>query len=139
MAVIGNYLPRQCGIATFTTDLCDALVDEYEGLQVFALAVNDTETGYEYPARVRYELQEQDLSTYLRAASFLDLGNIDLVCVQHEFGIVGGPAGSHVLSLLRELRMPIVTTLHTVFQEPPAPEFGGRRRLVEAPERGTIF
>jgi len=123
VAVIGNYLPRQCGIATFTTDLCDALVAEYEELQVYALAVNDTETGYEYPARVRYELQEQDLASYLRAANYLDLSNIDLVCVQHEFGIFGGQAGSHILELLRELRMPIVTTLHTVFQEPPEPEF----------------
>ncbi len=124
VAVVGNYLPRECGIATFTTDLCDALVAEYGGLQCLALAVNDTETGYEYPARVRYELAEQDLSSYQQAASFLGLGNIDLVCLQHEFGIFGGEAGSHVLELLRELRMPVVTTLHTVMQEPPAPEFG---------------
>ena len=124
VAVIGNYLPRQCGIATFTTDICEALVNEYEDLQCSALAVNDIPTGYAYPARVRFELEEQDLASYRRAANFLELGNHDLVCLQHEFGIFGGKAGSHILDLLRRLRMPIVTTLHTVLEEPPEPEYG---------------
>ncbi|MBN2562272.1 MAG: glycosyltransferase family 4 protein, partial [Phycisphaerae bacterium] len=123
IAMIGNYLPRQCGIATFTTDLCDALAREYAGLQCLVLAMNDTETGYQYPPAVRFEITEQDPKAYLRAASFLELGNVDLVCLQHEFGIFGGEAGAHILTLLRELRMPIVTTLHTVFQEAQTPQY----------------
>jgi glycosyltransferase involved in cell wall biosynthesis len=118
IAIIGNYLPRRCGIATFTTDLCDAIHAEYEATELLALPVNDTEEGYSYPARIRFELSQDELSSYRQAADFLNFSNIDLVCVQHEYGIFGGPAGAHILELLRRLQMPIVTTLHTVLREP---------------------
>ena len=115
---IGNYLPRQCGIATFTTDLCEAIATKYGGTTCIALPVNDIEAGYPYPARVRFELTEKDIDSYLRAADFLNMNSVDLVCLQHEYGIFGGRAGSHILALLRELRMPIVTTLHTILRDP---------------------
>ncbi|MBI5652319.1 MAG: glycosyltransferase [Chloroflexi bacterium] len=118
IAFIGNYLPRQCGIATFTTDLCEAVAREYAGTTCIALPVNDIEAGYAYPARVRFELTEKDIDSYHRAADFLNINNVDLVCLQHEYGIFGGNAGSHILALLRELRMPIVTTLHTILRDP---------------------
>jgi glycosyltransferase involved in cell wall biosynthesis len=118
VAVLGNYLPRQCGIATFTTDLCEAISAEFGATELLALPVNDTEEGYRYPERVRFELSEGNLSSYRQAADFLNFSNIDLVCLQHEYGIFGGTAGSHVLELLRHVHMPIVTTLHTVLREP---------------------
>jgi glycosyltransferase involved in cell wall biosynthesis len=118
IAVLGNYLPRRCGIATFTTDLCDAIHAEYGATELLALPVNDTEEGYDYPARVRFELSEDNLASYRQAADFLNFSNVDLVCLQHEYGIFGGPAGRHILELLRRLRMPFVTTLHTVLREP---------------------
>src|SRR5438128_147443 len=118
IAFIGNYLPRQCGIATFTTDLCEAIAAQDGGTTCIALPVNDNEDGYAYPARVRFELTEQDIESYRRAADFLNINSVDLVCLQHEYGIFGGPAGSHILVLLRELRMPIVTTFHTILQDP---------------------
>jgi glycosyltransferase involved in cell wall biosynthesis len=118
IAVLGNYLPRQCGIATFTTDLCEAISTEYGSARLFAVPVNDTQSGYSYPARVRLALQQDDLSSYEQAAEFLNFTNFDLVCLQHEYGIFGGPAGSHILSLLRRLKMPVITTLHTVLREP---------------------
>jgi glycosyltransferase involved in cell wall biosynthesis len=118
IAVVGNYLPRHCGIATFTTDLCDAIHAEYRTTELLALPVNDTEEGYRYPARVRFELSEDNLVSYQQAADFLNFSNIDLVCLQHEYGIFGGPAGAHILELLRRLQMPVVTTLHTVLREP---------------------
>ena len=118
IAIIGNYLPRRCGIATFTTDLCDAIHAEYEATELLALPVNDTEEGYSYPARIRFELSQDELASYRQAADFLNFSNIDLVCVQHEYGIFGGPAGAHILELLQRLQMPIVTTLHTVLREP---------------------
>ena len=118
IAVIGNYSPRQCGIATFTTDLCDALGIEYPSAQLLAVAVNDPGSEYDYPPRVRFELTEGDPSSYDDAADFLNFSNVDLVCLQHEYGIFGGPAGSHILRLLRRLKMPVVTTLHTVLSEP---------------------
>ena len=118
IAVVGNHLPRQCGIATFTTDLCEAISTECGAARLFALPVNDTESGYAYPERVRLTLAQDDLSSYEQAADFLNFTNFDLVCLQHEYGIFGGPAGSHILGLLRRLKMPVITTLHTVLREP---------------------
>jgi glycosyltransferase involved in cell wall biosynthesis len=120
VAIIGNYLPRKCGIATFTTDLCDALHAEFDATELLALPVNDTPEGYAYPARIRFELAQDELVSYRQAADFLNFSNIDLVCLQHEYGIFGGPAGAHILELLRRLHMPVVTTLHTVLREPNA-------------------
>jgi glycosyltransferase involved in cell wall biosynthesis len=120
VAIVGNYLPRKCGIATFTTDLCDAIHAEYQTTELLALPVNDTLEGYNYPARIRFELSQDELASYRQAADFLNFSNIDLVCLQHEYGIFGGSAGAHVLELLRRLHMPVVTTLHTVLREPNA-------------------
>ena len=118
IAVIGNYLPRQCGIATFTTDLCAALTANDAAPSLFAVAVNDADAEYDYPDRVRFELRENDLASYRAAAEFLNFTNVDMVCLQHEYGIFGGPAGNYILWLLRSLKMPIVTTLHTVLRDP---------------------
>jgi glycosyltransferase involved in cell wall biosynthesis len=118
IAFIGNYSPRQCGIATFTTDLCEAVAAAYPETTCIAVPVNDSDAGYAYPPRVRFELTEKDVESYRRAADFLNINNVDLVCLQHEYGIFGGKAGSHVLALLQELRMPIVSTFHTILQNP---------------------
>lgn len=121
VAVIGNYLPRQCGIATFTTDLVEGLSAEAPDINCWAVAVNDKPEGYPYPDKVRFEINQNKLSDYRTAAQFLNISQTDIVCVQHEYGIFGGPAGSHLLKLLTDLRMPVVTTLHTVLKD-PAPE-----------------
>ncbi len=146
IAFIGNYLPRQCGIATFTTDLCEAIAAEHSDTTCIALPVNDIEGGYPYPSRVRFELAEKDIESYRRAADFLNINNVDLVSLQFEYGIFGGLAGSHILTLLRELRMPIVTTLHTILREPDAQQrqvlenvAALSDRLVVMSERGAEF
>ena len=118
IAFIGNYLPRQCGIATFTTDLCTAVASEYGNARLFAIPVNDPDSSYDYPERVRLELSQEDETSYERAAEFLNFNGNDLVCMQHEYGIFGGAAGSYILTLLRKLKMPLVTTLHTVLRDP---------------------
>jgi glycosyltransferase involved in cell wall biosynthesis len=118
IAFIGNYLPRECGIATFTTDLCAALTTEYGEGCLFAIPVNDPDSNYDYPRRVRLEITQEDIGSYERAADFLNFNGNDLVCLQHEYGIYGGDAGSHILTLLRKLKMPLVTTLHTVLRDP---------------------
>ncbi|MCJ7802561.1 MAG: glycosyltransferase family 4 protein [Candidatus Marinimicrobia bacterium] len=127
IAFIGNYLPRQCGIATFTTDLCEAVSKQYPSTACIALPVNDVATGYAYPTRVRFELTEKDIDSYLRASDFLNINNVDLVCLQFEYGIFGGKVGSHILALLHGLRMPIVTTLHTILKNPDP----NQRRVLE--------
>src|SRR6478735_11201743 len=114
IAFVGDHLPRKCGIATFTTDLLAAVALAHPPCQCFAVSVNDIPGGYEYPEVVRFEIEEQDLSSYMRAADFLNISNVDTVCLQHEFGIFGGTAGGHILAFLRELRIPVITKLHTV-------------------------
>ncbi len=146
IAFIGNYLPRQCGIATFTTDLCESIALQFSDTTCIAMPVNDVATGYAYPTRVRFELTEKDIDSYLRASDFLNINNVDLVCLQFEYGIFGGKAGSHILALLRGLRMPLVTTLHTILKDPDPDQ---RRvleevaalsdRLVVMSERGSEF
>ncbi len=118
IAIVGNHLPRQCGIATFTTDLSDAITAEYGADVLSVVAVNDPQSSYTYPTRVRFQIEEGDISSYRATANFLNSGNFDLVCLQHEYGIFGGKAGSHVLELLQRLTMPVVTTLHTVLSQP---------------------
>ena len=120
IAFVGNYLPRECGIATFTTDLCTALAAEYGEGRLFAIPVNDPDSNYDYPQQVRLELEQEDIASYERAADFLNFNSNDLVCLQHEYGIYGGGAGRYILALLRRLKMPLVTTLHTVLRQPDA-------------------
>jgi glycosyltransferase involved in cell wall biosynthesis len=143
IAFVGDHLPRKCGIATFTSDLLAAVASAHPQSQCLAVSVNDIPGGYDYPEVVRFEIEEQDLSSYLRAADFLNISNVDIVCLQHEFGIFGGPAGGHILALLRELRMPVVTTLHTVLRDPRADQrrvmdglIALSTRLVVMAERG---
>lgn len=139
VAFIGNYLPRRCGIATFTTDLCEAVAAENDGMTCIAVPVNDTDQGYEYPDRVRFELSEKDIESYRRAADFLNINDVDLVCLQHEYGIFGGRAGNHILTLLRELRMPIVSTLHTVLAEPDAHQRSVLEEIAKLSDRLVVM
>jgi glycosyltransferase involved in cell wall biosynthesis len=139
IAVIGNYLPRQCGIATFTTDLCESISAEYGSARLMALPINDTEQGYDYPARVRWSLNQDDLASYQAAAEFLNFHNIDMVCLQHEYGIFGGLAGSHILHLLRALKMPVVTTLHTVLREPNPDQLMVMEEIAELSDRLIVM
>jgi glycosyltransferase involved in cell wall biosynthesis len=139
IAFVGNYLPRQCGIATFTTDLCEAFAAAYNETTCIALPVNDTEAGYSYPPRVRFELTEKDIRSYHRAADFLNINNVDLVCLQHEYGIFGGRAGSHILALMQELRMPIVTTLHTVLKDPDSRQLRVMKEIAALSDRLVVM
>jgi glycosyltransferase involved in cell wall biosynthesis len=118
IAFVGDYLPRKCGIATFTHDMRASVAGRFPDAECFVVPVNDRPDGYDYPPEVRFEIEEQNLDGYVRAADFLNFANTDVVCLQHEYGIYGGTAGSHILGLVRDLRMPVVTTLHTVLREP---------------------
>ena len=139
IAFLGDYLPRKCGIATFTTDLRTAVALEFPTTQCLVVPVNDIEGGYDYPPEVRFEFAEQELSSYLRAADFLNITDVDVLCVQHEFGIYGGLAGSHLLALLHELRMPIVTTLHTILREPNPDQRRVMRELIRLSTRLVVM
>ena len=119
IAFIGNYSPRLCGIATFTTDLCEAVAKQLgRRSNVFAIAVNDTDQGYAYPPRVEFTIQRNQQSDYYEAANFINASNADVACVQHEYGIYGGWDGIYILSLVSSLSVPVVVVLHTVLKTP---------------------
>ena len=139
LAVLGNHLPRQCGIATFTTHLAGALTEELPGADTFVLAMNDGGRRHAYPSRVRFEIAESDLDSYHRAADFLNVNQVDVLSVQHEYGIFGGKVGAHVLALLREVQMPIVTTLHTVLSVPSPAQRTVIDELAELSDRLVVM
>lgn len=139
IAFLGDYLPRKCGIATFTSDLLGAVAAGHPQSRCFAVPVNDLNGCYQYPDVVRFEIEEQDLDSYRRAADFLNNSDVDIVSVQHEFGIFGGPAGSHLMALLRELNAPVVTTLHTVLLKPNADQHRVMQRLIAQSTRLVVM
>ncbi len=134
VAFIGNYLPRRCGIATFTHDLHRAVSAERPGLETCVVAMNDPDSAYEYPPAVRFEIHDERVGDYIQAARFLNNAEFDAVSLQHEYGIFGGPAGSNIIELLSRLKMPIVTTLHSVLAEPTPVQRAVMDRIVQMSE-----
>ena len=120
LAFIGNYLPRQCGIAAFTHDLHHAVSTARPDLETCVVAMTDADLTYDYPPAVGFEIHEESVGEYVKAAEFLNKARYDVVSLQHEYGIFGGEAGCNVIELLSRLEMPVVTTLHTVLAKPTA-------------------
>src|SRR5712672_1463052 len=139
IAVIGNSLPRRCGIATFTTDLERAIANSRPNLEVSIVAMNDHGQTYDYPGSVALQIRDDTIEDYVRAAAFLNAGRFDVVCLQHEFGIFGGNAGAHILELLSRLSMPVVTTLHTVLAKPTAAQRAVMERIVEVSAKIVVM
>ncbi|WP_145081736.1 glycosyltransferase family 4 protein [Poriferisphaera corsica] len=139
LALIGTYTPRRCGIATFTNDLTEALSSAAPEINTTAVAMNDRAEGYRYNKRVWFEVNQSRLVEYRLAADFLNMSSVDVVCLQHEFGIFGGHDGSYILEMLRRLRMPVVTTLHTVLKEPTDGQLRVMRQLNELCDQFVVM
>ncbi len=139
IAVVGTYLPRKCGIATFTSDLVNALTSLLPGRSVRAIAMNDMPHGYCYPPEVAFEIDQHNAADYALAAESLNQRSIDVVSIQHEFGIFGGIEGSYVTDLMSGLRMPVVTTLHTVLRKPSPRQRAVMRELCSLSERLVVM
>ena len=118
MAFVGTYPPRRCGIATFTRDLAEATASARPGVSATILAMTDPGGQYEYPDQVRYELRQGVKGDYARAAELVNYSGVRVVSVQHEYGIFGGDDGAYVLDFVSALRVPAITTLHTVLKRP---------------------
>jgi len=139
VAFIGNYLPRKCGIATFTTDLCESFSAQFPQVQTLVLAMNDKLEGYAYPEKVRYEVRQNHLFDYERAANFLNQHAVDVIGLQHEFGIFGGTFGKNILTLLRNVNAPVVTTLHTVLEKPDPDQYEVLREVGRLSNRLVVM
>lgn len=126
-AMIGNFPPRLCGIATFTRDMLDGLAAASPATQWDLVALDDGRGPYDFPGRVTHTIAQHDADAYLDTADALNRAGVEAVFIQHEFGIFGGPAGQHILLLMRRLRMPVFVTLHTVLENPD----GDQRRVMD--------
>lgn len=118
IALIGNSLPRRCGLATYTSHVLQALRDRFPTLAVDHYAMNDPGRIYDYPDSVSGTIRQEKIEDYINAAARIEASGAELVFVQHEFGIFGGSAGSYLLKLLERLSIPIVITLHSVIDLP---------------------
>jgi glycosyltransferase involved in cell wall biosynthesis len=124
VALIGSYLPRQCGIATFTADLASAILENNATIECSIVAMNDRAEGYEYSDEVQFEVSQD---------------NLDVICLQHEFGIFGGQRGSFIIELTRNLKVPLVTTFHTVLKDPLPEELKITAQLCEQSDRLIVM
>jgi glycosyltransferase involved in cell wall biosynthesis len=138
-AFIGNYLPRRCGIATFTQDLHRAVSTARPDLETCVLAMTDADRTYDYPPAVRFEIHDETIGDYVRASEFLNGAAFDVACLQHEYGIFGGAAGGNILELLSRLEMPVVTTLHTVLAKPTAIQHDVMSRIIDISARIVVM
>lgn len=132
-------MPRRCGIATFTGDLADGIALAAPHADVRCVAMNDRPEGYRYPPRVWFEVNQHRQGEYRLAADFLNMSKVDVCCLQHEFGLFGGPSGKYILDMLRRLRMPIVATLHTVLKDPNDDQREVMRQLGEVCDRFVVM
>ena len=139
IAFLGTYVPRRCGIATFTADLSGAVAAAAPRSEVWAVAMNDQTGGHRYPHRVKFEIKEKRRADYRLAAEFLNMSDVSVLSLQHEYGIFGGPDGRYVLELVRRLRLPVVTTLHTVLREPTPGQRSTLRELAAVSDRLVVM
>jgi glycosyltransferase involved in cell wall biosynthesis len=139
VALVGSYVPRLCGIATFTKDLRDAVAAEIGQTQAGVVALDDNPGGYAYPDEVRFQVPQHKQAEYVSAADLLNVNQIDCVLLQHEFGIFGGKDGSHVLEFARTLRMPLITTLHTVLKDPSPGQRSVLKELARLSDRVVVM
>lgn len=139
VAFIGNHLPRRCGIATFTHDLHRAVSAERPELETGVVAMTDADRTYDYPPAVRFEIHDETIGDYVKAAEFLNSAGFDVVSLQHEYGIFGGEAGGNIIELLSRLEMPVVTTLHTVLAKPTAIQHDVLHRIMNISARIVVM
>jgi glycosyltransferase involved in cell wall biosynthesis len=142
IAILGNYLPRKCGIATFTVNLTNAILDTSGnkiGNEAFVVAINENEVNYDYPKIVRHTIRQQEKEDYVKAADFINKSSVDICIVQHEFGIFGGESGVFILSLVKQLQVPVVTTFHTILQTPSYHEKQIIKRLGELSQKVIVM
>lgn len=139
VAFIGNHLPRRCGIATFTHDLHRAVASYRQDLETCVVAMTDHGCTYDYPPAVRFQVREDVIADYTDAAELLNSADFDVVSLQHEYGIFGGDAGGDIVDLLTNLKMPLVTTLHTVLAEPTPAQRGVMRRIIDASSKIVVM
>jgi glycosyltransferase involved in cell wall biosynthesis len=136
---IGTYVPKECGIATFTYDLLNSVSGEYNGVECEVIALNDPDETYVYPEEVVFQIERNKIEDYYRAADYINQSDVDIVCLQHEFGLYWGDAGDYIFSLLSGISKPVITTMHTVIRDPEPNYRISTEKLIECSEKLIVM
>jgi glycosyltransferase involved in cell wall biosynthesis len=136
---IGTYVPKECGIATFTHDLLNSVYGEYNDVQCEVIALNNASEVYDYPEEVVFQIERDKIEDYYLAADYINQSNADIVCLQHEFGLFGGDAGDYIFALLSGINKPVITTLHTVIREPELGYRVSTEKLIRYSEKLVVM
>ncbi len=120
---IGTYVPKECGIATFTSDLLNSISVDNNDIHCEVIALIDPSENHNYSEEVVFQVERNKLEDYYRAADFINHSDADVICLQHEFGLFGGDAGDYIFALLSGISKPVITTMHTVIREPELDEY----------------
>jgi glycosyltransferase involved in cell wall biosynthesis len=136
---IGTYVPKECGIATFTHDLLNSVYGEYNDVQCEVIALNNASEIYDYPEEVVFQIERDKIEDYYLAADYINQSNADIVCLQHEFGLFGGNAGDYIFALLSGINKPVITTLHTVIREPELGYRVSTEKLIRYSEKLVVM
>ena len=139
ISLIGNALPRRCGLATYTSHVFEALRDRFPTLAVDHYAMNDPGQIYDYPDSVIGTIRQEEINDYISAADRIKASGAELVWIQHEFGIFGGPAGVYLLELLERLSVPVAVTLHSVVDLPNGEQRAVMNRLTRCSSKLIVM
>lgn len=139
VALVGSYVPRQCGIASFSKDLRDAIAAEIGERNTTVVAIDDIAAGYNYPQEVRLQIPQHNLADYITTGELLNINRIDMAIIEHEYGLFGGRDGAYILDLVRTLRMPVITTLHTVLATPSPTQKTVLKELAHESDRVVVM
>ena len=136
---IGTYVPKECGIATFTSDLLNSVSVEDNDVYCEVIALNDPSETYNYPEEVVFQIQRDKIEDYYRAADYINQSDIDIVCLQHEFGLFWGSAGDYIFALLSGINKPVISTMHTVIREPEPEYRASTEKLIRYSEKLIVM
>ncbi|MCC4769279.1 glycosyltransferase [Methanosarcina sp. DH2] len=136
---IGTYVPKECGIATFTSDLLNSVSGDDKGVHCEVIALNDPSETYNYPKEVVFQIQRDKIDDYYRAADYINQSDADIVCLQHEFGLFCGDAGDYIFAILSGINKPVITTMHTVIQEPDTEYLVSTEKLIRYSEKLVVM
>ena len=136
---IGTYVPKECGIATFTSDLLNSVSGGYNDVHCEVIALNDPSETYNYPEEVVFQIQRDRIEDYYRAADYINQSDADIVCLQHEFGLFGGNAGDYIFALLSGINKPVISTMHTVIGEPEPDYRASTEKLIRYSEKLVVM
>ena len=136
---IGTYVPKECGIATFTSDLLNSVSGGDNDVHCEVIALNDPSETYNYPEEVVFQIQRDRIEDYYRAADYINQSDADIVCLQHEFGLFGGNAGDYIFALLSGINKPVISTMHTVIGEPEPDYRASTEKLIRYSEKLVVM